>query len=197
MSQSHNTRELGEIGEPLGAEVDEPLVGPVINELAEPIVKVEDQMVTPVMDMEEDLAILFGVKDDSSDDDFEGPDGDEEVWEVDEECLMEPVTSPSMLVMPPPSTYEAGEYGHGLLVKKVITVSNVEVANSIAIREIGARVSTVEAQMQVMASQMVQVIQQLQTLVAEISSREGTLKQCILGLDRRLADVERRPPGPQ
>ncbi|GKF92046.1 hypothetical protein Tco_0278765, partial [Tanacetum coccineum] len=99
----------------------------------------------------------------------------------------------------------------------------------------GPRVSTVEGQMQVLASQMVQVvsgleqgqqvatqrdetiaglsqqvqtlqavvhhrdlqIQHLQTLVAEMSSRESTLMQCILGLDRRLANVDRRPPGPQ
>ncbi|GJW33098.1 hypothetical protein Tco_0053130 [Tanacetum coccineum] len=80
------------------------------------------------------------------------------------------------------------KYGHRLLVKKVITVSDAEVADSIAIGEIGLRVSTVEDQMQVMASQMVQVvqtlqaavqhrdvqIQQLQTLVAEMSSREGS-----------------------
>ncbi|GKD95985.1 hypothetical protein Tco_1379882 [Tanacetum coccineum] len=239
------------MGEPLGAEVDVPLVDPVIDELAELIVEVEEQMVAPVMDMEEDLAMMFGVEGDSSDDDFEGPEGDEEVWEMDEEWLMAPVTPPLMPVMPLPSTYEVGgsstaadvghsltllapkvyvpssvikdlctrmgnlEYGHGLLVKKVITVSDAEVADSIDIGEIGPRVSIVEGQMQVMASQMVQVvsgleqveahveqgqdvqIQQLQTLVAEMSSCEGTLMQCILGLDRRLADVERRSLRPQ
>ncbi|GKC79989.1 hypothetical protein Tco_1130763 [Tanacetum coccineum] len=63
---------------------------------------------------------------------------------------------------------------------------------------------------EVMASQMVQAVSrleqdqqattqqdELQTLVAEMSSCEGTLMQCILGMDRRLADLERRPPGPQ
>ncbi|GJU58491.1 hypothetical protein Tco_1236257 [Tanacetum coccineum] len=40
-------------------------------------------------------------------------------------------------------------------------------------------------------------IQQLQTTVSEMSSRESTLMQCILGMDMRLADLERRPPGPQ
>ncbi|GJX88366.1 hypothetical protein Tco_0340380 [Tanacetum coccineum] len=134
------------------------------------------------------------------------------------------------------------EYGHGLLVKKVMTVSDAEVADSIAIEDICPRVYVVEGQVYVMASQMVQAvsrleqvgvyveqgqqavtqrdatiaglsqqvqtlqaavqhrdvqIQQLQTLVAEMSSREGTLMQCILGLDRRLVDVERRSPGPQ
>ncbi|GJX43116.1 hypothetical protein Tco_0259792 [Tanacetum coccineum] len=105
------------------------------------------------------------------------------------------------------------EYGHGQLVKKVIQVSDAEVADGIAIGEIGPRVSAVEGQVQVMASQMVQAvgrleqvavvhhrdrrIQQLQTMVSEMSSRESTLMQCILGMDRRLADLERRPPGPQ
>ncbi|GJX91512.1 hypothetical protein Tco_0344838 [Tanacetum coccineum] len=252
------------MGEPLGAELDEPLVDPVLDELAEPIVEVEEQMVTLVMDMEEDLAMLFG-DDDFSNDGLDDDEDDDDVWEMDEEWLMAPVTPPSMPVMPPPSTYEVGgsstaaaeghsltlltpevpvppsviedlctrignlEYGHGQLVKKVITVSDAEVADSIAIRDISSRVSTVEGQMQAATqrdemiaglsqqappqviyglSQQVQTlqaavqhrdvqIQQLQTLVAEMSSHEGTLMQCILGFDIRLADVERRSPGPQ
>ncbi|GKC73618.1 hypothetical protein Tco_1119501, partial [Tanacetum coccineum] len=201
--------ELGEMGEPLGTEVDEPLVGPMINELAEPIVEVEDQMVTPVMDME----VMFGFEDDSSDDEFEGLEGDEEVREEDEECLMAPVTSSSMLVMPSPSTYEVGgsstviaeghsptllapgvpvppsvikdlcgrmgnlEYGHGLLVKKVITMSDAEVADSIDIGEIAARVSTIEAQMQVMASQMVHVVSGLEQVGAHIEQGQQAATQ--------------------
>ncbi|GJU74663.1 hypothetical protein Tco_1266068 [Tanacetum coccineum] len=39
-------------------------------------------------------------------------------------------------------------------------------------------------------------IQQLQTTVTEIGSRESTLMRCILGLERRIAALERRPPGP-
>ncbi|GJW19317.1 hypothetical protein Tco_0026753 [Tanacetum coccineum] len=187
---------LGELGEPLGAEVDEPIVDPVIDEIVELIVEVEEHMVTPVMDVEEDLVVLFG-DDDSGDDDSKGPKDDEEVWEVNEEWLMAPVTPPLMLVMPPPSTYGVGgpsitaaeghsltllapgvpvpqsviedlcthignlEYGHGQLVKKLITVSDAEVADGIAIGEIGPRVFAVEGQ--------------LQTLVAEMSSRESTL----------------------
>ncbi|GJT25480.1 hypothetical protein Tco_0895417 [Tanacetum coccineum] len=126
------------------------------------------------------------------------------------------------------------EYGHGQLVKKVITVSDAEVADGIAIGEIGPRVSAIEGQVQVMASQMVQAvgrleqvstrmeqdqqdttqrdemifrlsqqvqtlqaavqdkdmhIQQLQTLISEMSSCEGTLMQCILRMDRRLDDL--------
>ncbi|GJX64499.1 hypothetical protein Tco_0298842 [Tanacetum coccineum] len=174
------------------AVIRELMVDLVIDELAELIVEVEEQMVAPARDVEEHLAVLFVDDDDSGDDDSEGLEDDEEVW----------------------------EYGHGLLVKKVITVSDAEVADSIVIGEIGPRVSTVEDQMQVMQaatqrdetikglSQQVQTlratvqhrdvqIQQLQTLVAKMSSREGTLMQCILGMDRRLADLERRPSGPQ
>ncbi|GKF82707.1 hypothetical protein Tco_0244363 [Tanacetum coccineum] len=40
-------------------------------------------------------------------------------------------------------------------------------------------------------------IQQLQTTVTEMSSRESTLMRCILGLEKRIAALERRPPGPQ
>ncbi|GJZ40872.1 hypothetical protein Tco_0587758 [Tanacetum coccineum] len=184
------------------------------------------------MDMKEDLAMLFG-DDDFSDDGLDDDEDDKEVWEMDEEWLMAPVTPPLMPVMPPPIPYEVGgsstaaaeghsltllapgvlvpplviedlctrmgnlEYGHGLLVKKVITVSDAEVADSIAIGEIGPTVSTVEDQMQVAVQHREVQIQQLQTLVAELSSREGTLMQCILGLDRCLTNVERRPPGPQ
>ncbi|GKC62261.1 hypothetical protein Tco_1089859 [Tanacetum coccineum] len=188
---------LGELGEPLGAEVDELMVDPLIDKLAKPIVKVEEQMVTPVMDMEGDLAMLF------SDDDFSdnGPNNDEdgeEVLEVNEEWLMAPITPPLMPVMPSPSTYEVGgpstttaeghsltllapgvpvppsviedlcarmdnmEYGHGQLVKKVIKVSDAEVADGITIREIGPRVSAVEGQVQVVASQMIQAVGRLE-----------------------------------
>ncbi|GJT29243.1 hypothetical protein Tco_0909518 [Tanacetum coccineum] len=166
-------------GEPLGAEVDGPMVDPVIDELAELIVEVEKLMVTLVMDMEEDLAMLFG-DDDFSDDGRDDNEDDGEVWEMDEELLMAPVTPPPMPVMPPPSTYKVGgsstaaaegysftllaprvpvppsviedlctrmgnlEFGHGQLVKKVITVSDAEVSDSIAIGKIGLRVSTME-----------------------------------------------------
>ncbi|GJY03998.1 hypothetical protein Tco_0369938, partial [Tanacetum coccineum] len=94
------------------------------------------------------------------------------------------------------------EYGHRQLVNKVIQVSDAEVADGITIGEIGPSVSAVEGHVQVQALQApVQQrdlqIQQLQTMVFEMSSRESTLMQCILGMDKRFADLERRPPGPQ
>ncbi|GJV51189.1 hypothetical protein Tco_1446930 [Tanacetum coccineum] len=114
------------------------------------------------------------------------------------------------------------EYGHGQLVKKVIQVSDAEVAVGVTIGEIGQRVFAIEGQVEqgqqqtttqrdeVIAglTQQVQAlhaavqprdthIQQLQTTFSEMSSRESTLMQCILGMDKRLADLERRPSGPQ
>ncbi|GJZ15151.1 hypothetical protein Tco_0550828 [Tanacetum coccineum] len=260
----------------LGVVADEPMVGPIVDEIAKPIVGAKEQVIALVVDMDEDIAMLFG-DDDFEDDDSEGFD-EEEVWEVNEEWLMAPVTPPPMPAVPPPSVYEVGgpstaaiegqsfplpapglpvppsviedlstrlgnlEYGHGQLVKKVIQVSDAEVAAGISIGEIGTRVFAIEGQVQVMVSQMVHVadrfeqigtqveqgqqtatqreevivgltylvqalqvavqrrdtqIQQLQTTVSEMSSRESTLMQCILGMDRRLAELERRPAGPQ
>nr|GEY97410.1 hypothetical protein [Tanacetum cinerariifolium] len=87
----------------LGAEVDEPMV----DEVAEPIVGVEEQVIALVIDVEEDLAMLFG-DDDFSDDDSQGFKDEEEVWEVNEESLMALVTPPPMPVVPLPSTYKIG-----------------------------------------------------------------------------------------
>ncbi|GKC28946.1 hypothetical protein Tco_1036240 [Tanacetum coccineum] len=260
----------------LGVVADEPMVSPIVDEIAEPIVEAEEQVIAPVVDMDEDIAMLFG------DDDFEDDDSEgfhkEEVSEVNEEWLMAPVTPPPMQAMPSSSVYEVGgpsttsakeqsfphpapglpvppsviedlstrlgnlEYRHGQLVKKVIQVSDAEVAAGVTIGEIGPRVFAIEGRVQVMASQMVHAadifeqigtqveqgqqqsaiqrveviagltqqgralqaavqqrdtqIQQMQTAVSEMSNRESTLMQCILGLDRQLADLERRPPGP-
>ncbi|GJZ64768.1 hypothetical protein Tco_0621464 [Tanacetum coccineum] len=173
---------LGEMGEPLGAEVDEPMVGlvvdelagpivevdepmvdPVVDELAGPIVEVEEHMVALVVDMEDDLAVLFGDDDDSGNDDSKGPEDDEEVWEVGGPStaaveghsltLLAPgVPVPPLVIKDLCTRIGNLEYGHRQLVKNVITVSDVEVANSIAIGEIGPGVSTVEGQLQVMAS---------------------------------------------
>nr|GEW34402.1 hypothetical protein [Tanacetum cinerariifolium] len=236
----------------LEAMVDEPMAVPAIEEVIEPVVEAEDeQMAAPVMDLEEDLAELFGEDDDFEDDDFSDDDSEgveeEEVWEVNEEWLMALITPPPVPAVQPPSVYEVGglstvaaegpsfpipapgipippsvikdlsiclgnlEYGHGQPVKKVIQVSDVEVATGVSIGEISLRVFAIEGQVQVMASQMVQAadrleqvgaqrdaqIQQLQTMVSETNNRKSTLIQCILGLDRRLTELERRPIGPQ
>ncbi|GJS42989.1 hypothetical protein Tco_0568032 [Tanacetum coccineum] len=179
----------------LGAMADEPMVGPIVDEAAEPIVEMEEQVIALAIDIEEDLAMLFGEDDGFSDEDFEG---DEEAWEVGGPSTIATeghslaLPAPGLLV--PPSMIEdlstrMGnlEYGHGQLVKKVTQVSDAEVAHDITIGEIGPRVSATEGQ-----------VQQLQTMMAKMSSRESTLMQYIFGMDRRLAALEKKkPPGPQ
>ncbi|GJW42157.1 hypothetical protein Tco_0070956 [Tanacetum coccineum] len=64
--------------------VDGPMVGPIVDEIAKPIVEAEAQMIAPVVDMDEDIAMLFG-DDDFEDDASEGFD-EEEVWEVNKNC---------------------------------------------------------------------------------------------------------------
>ncbi|GJX43504.1 hypothetical protein Tco_1399531 [Tanacetum coccineum] len=196
--------EPGEMGEPLGVEVDELMVDPVIDELAEPIVKVEEQMVAPVMNMEENLAMLFG-DEDFNDDGLDEDEDDEEVWKLDEEWLMTPVTPPSMPVMPPPSTYKVGviedlctrmgnlEYGHGKLVKKVITMSDAEVADCIAIGEIGPRVFAIEGQVQVMTSQMVPAVSRLEQVRAHMEQGQQVTTQRdeeITGLSQQVQTLQ-------
>ncbi|GJR38771.1 hypothetical protein Tco_1214455 [Tanacetum coccineum] len=82
------------------------------------------------------------------------------------------------------------EYRHGQLVKKIIQVSDTEVAAGVTIREIDPKVFAVEGQVgdkviagltqQVQALQAVMQqrdtqIQQLHTTVLEMSNRESTL----------------------
>ncbi|GJT93250.1 hypothetical protein Tco_1082095 [Tanacetum coccineum] len=44
----------------LGVVADEPMVGPIVDEIAKPVVEVEEQVVAPVVGMDEDIAMLFG-----------------------------------------------------------------------------------------------------------------------------------------
>ncbi|GKA41840.1 hypothetical protein Tco_0734500 [Tanacetum coccineum] len=100
----------------LKAMVDEQMVVPAVEEVAGPVEElqvialvvdvVEGQMDAPMMDMEEDLTMLFG--DDDFEDDASDGFGEEEVWEVNEDWLMAPTTPPPVLAVPPPSVYEVG-----------------------------------------------------------------------------------------
>ncbi|GJX73694.1 ribonuclease H-like domain, reverse transcriptase, RNA-dependent DNA polymerase [Tanacetum coccineum] len=88
---------------------------------------------------------------------------------------------PAMNFFAPGRCQENLEYGYGLLVKKVITVSDVEVADGIAIGEIRPRVYVVEGQGQVMASQIVQVVNGLEQVGAHVEQGQ----QAIFGLISR------------
>nr|GEV13508.1 hypothetical protein [Tanacetum cinerariifolium] len=128
------------------------MVDPVINELANLIVKVEEKMVTPGMDIEEDLGVLFFDDDDSSNEEFEGPEGGSFIAAAEGHSLtlLAPeVSLPSLVIEDLCTRMGNLEYGHGLLVKKVMTVSDVEVADSIAIKEIRPRVYVVETYLKV------------------------------------------------
>nr|GFD33962.1 hypothetical protein [Tanacetum cinerariifolium] len=52
-----------------------------IDEVFESIAEGEEEVIAPVIDVEKDIAMLFG-DNDFSDDDTEGFDDEEEVWEV-------------------------------------------------------------------------------------------------------------------
>nr|GEX80034.1 hypothetical protein [Tanacetum cinerariifolium] len=248
----------------LGVVADEPMVGSLVDEIAKPIVEADEQVITPVIDMEEDIpcysvmAILVmttlrvlrmrrmsesimgeplspdRVFDFSMDepkphpaydffapgplpgyavDEIAEPIVEAEEQEVNKEWLMALVTPPLMPVVPSPSTYEVGglsiaatkgqsfpllahglhvppsrikdlitrmgnlEYEHGQIVKKVIQVSDAEVADGITIREISLRVSTIEGHVLVMASQMVQKVDKLEHVGAQVEQGQQTATQ--------------------
>ncbi|GJX34876.1 hypothetical protein Tco_0246433, partial [Tanacetum coccineum] len=201
----------------LEAMVDEQMDVPAIEEVAEPVAEAEvEQVIAPVvdiaegqmnalvMDMEEDLAALFG------DDDFEDDTSDggapPSVYEVGGPSTVvaegPSFPHPALGLPVPPFVIEdlsirLGnlEYGHGQLVQRVNQVIDAEVAVGVTIGELGPRVYAVEGQIDV--QQRDTQIQQLQTTVTEMGSRESTLMRCILGLERWIAALERRPSGPQ
>nr|GEV47699.1 hypothetical protein [Tanacetum cinerariifolium] len=88
---------------------DELMVGPIVDEIAEPVDEAEEQVIALVVGMDEDIAMLFGdddfEDDDSSDDNSEGVE-EEEVWEVNEEWLMAPITPPLVPAVQPSSVYK-------------------------------------------------------------------------------------------
>ncbi|GKC11350.1 hypothetical protein Tco_1008132 [Tanacetum coccineum] len=142
------------------------MVVPAIEEDTEPVAKAEEeqvitlvvdiaegQMDAPGMDMEKDLAALFG-DNDFEDDASDGFD-DKEVWEVNEDWLMAPTTPPPMLTVPSPSVYEVGgpstaaaegpSFPHSA---PRLLVSDAEVAAGVTIGELGPRVYVVEGQVE-------------------------------------------------
>ncbi|GKA65791.1 hypothetical protein Tco_0765498 [Tanacetum coccineum] len=245
----------------LGVVADKPMVGPIGDEIAEPIVEAKEQMIAPVVDMTNRLnhpsttlndlhdvqdlvrlgksqrfvhihayaAVNQGKETQMSINHcvfaryFRGgglggeggvADGSHHITSDANGAATERLSTvaaegpsfphPALGLRVPPSLIEdlstrLGnlEYGHRQLVKKVIQVSDAEVAAGVFIREIGPRVFAIEGQVQLMLSQMVHVagrfeligtqalqaamqqrdtqIQQLQTTVSEMSIRESIL----------------------
>nr|GFA87309.1 hypothetical protein [Tanacetum cinerariifolium] len=95
------------------------------------------------------------------------------------------------------------EYRHRELVKKMVIVSDAEVADSITIGEIHPRVTTLEGQVQTLQTSLHGAWlqnQQLQTRFSEMENREGTMMTYISWMEERLAVLEKRltglPTGP-
>ncbi|GKE80900.1 hypothetical protein Tco_1550900, partial [Tanacetum coccineum] len=165
---------------------DEPMVGPIVDEVAEPVVEAEEPVLAPVVDMDEDIAMLFG-DDDFSDDNSKGVE-EEEVWEVNEEWLMAPVTPPPMPAVQPPSVYKVGgpltAAAEGLSfpyspprLPVPPSVSDAEVAAGVSIREIGPMGFAIEGQVQVMASQMVRAADRFEQVGARVEQGQQTATQ--------------------
>ncbi|GJW62161.1 hypothetical protein Tco_0111496, partial [Tanacetum coccineum] len=137
----------------LGAVADKPMVGPLVDEIAKPIVEAEEQVIALVIDMEEDIAMLFVVDGSRHTTSYaSGPPPSTYVVGGPSTVAVEgqSFTLPALGFPVPPSVIEdlstrMGnlEYGHGQLVKKVIQVSDADVADGITIGEIGPRVSAI------------------------------------------------------
>nr|GEZ79968.1 hypothetical protein [Tanacetum cinerariifolium] len=97
---------------------------------------------------------------------------DDDDWDDEVEGLMAQVMPPRA-TMTVSSTYKR----HGVLTRKMEEVSDAEVADNIAIREIHPRVATVGEQVQVMGSQIGKIVSRLkeiETRVQQVESRVDT-----------------------
>nr|GEV39320.1 reverse transcriptase domain-containing protein [Tanacetum cinerariifolium] len=177
----------------LGVVANEPIIGLMADEIAKPINKADEQVVALVVGMDDDITMLF-------------------VMMTSRMRILEMTTLrklrkrrrrlrrlstvaakgpsfpfptpglpiPSLRIKDLSTRLGNLENRHGQLVKKVIQVMTSHM------------VYAADRWEQVGAQRDMQ-IQQLQTMVSEMSNRESTLMQSILGLDRRLAELERRP----
>nr|GEW02198.1 hypothetical protein [Tanacetum cinerariifolium] len=206
----------------LEAMVNEQMVVHTIEEVAEPVVEAEEervitpvvdmeerQMDVPMIDMEEDLAVLLD-DDDFEDDAFDGF-GEEEV-EGPSTAIAEGPSFPHLalgLSVPPFVIEDLStrlsnlDYRHGQLCRGLTRWEEVG-----ALVEQGQQIAAQRDEMVVELTQQVQAlqideqqrdtqIQQLQTIITEMGSKESILMRYILGLKRQIAALERRPPRPQ
>ncbi|GJU10777.1 hypothetical protein Tco_1133173 [Tanacetum coccineum] len=106
---------------------------------------------------------------------------------------MAPITPPPLLVVPPPSVYEVGGPSNVAVEGPSFphTASGLPVPPAV-IEDLSTRLGTGDGALVTHAADRWE-----QTTVTEMGSQESTMIQCILGMDRRLAELERRPPGSQ
>nr|GEZ86483.1 hypothetical protein [Tanacetum cinerariifolium] len=157
---------------PLGGELDEPMVGPEVNEGVMDDDDLDDEvewLMAPVTPPRATMTVSSTYK-------IGGPST------VIVERPSSPLPSPRLFV---PLTVIENlstrlgnlEYRHGVLVRKMEDVSDAEVADSITIREIHHRVATVGEQVQVMGSQTGQImsrLKEIETRVQQVKSRVDT-----------------------
>nr|GEV18272.1 hypothetical protein [Tanacetum cinerariifolium] len=190
---------------PLGGEVDEPMVDPEVNEevMDDDDWDVEvEWLMAPVTPLRATMTV-------SSTYEVGGP----STAAIEGPSF--PLPAPRLPV-PPTMIEDLGtrlgnlEYRHGVLTRKMEEVSDVEVADSIAIGEIHPTVATVGEQVQVMESQTVQVVsrfEEIETRVQQVESRLDTYpsgqmtvpgQNVIVGSSEqeRLTVLEKRLPGP-
>nr|GFB89567.1 hypothetical protein [Tanacetum cinerariifolium] len=86
------------------------------------------------------------------------------------------------------------KYKHGVVTRKMEEVSDVVVANSIAIGEIHPRVATVGEQTALRETELQN--QQLRTRLAKLESHIGIVMPYMLWMEERLTVLEKRLPGP-
>ncbi|GJZ74490.1 hypothetical protein Tco_0638955 [Tanacetum coccineum] len=162
------------------------MIIPAIEEIAKPVAVAEEehvialvvdvaegQMDAPMMDIEEDLAVIFG--DEDFEDDTSDEDSEEEVWAMNKDWLMALTTPPPVLAVPSLSVYEVG--GPSTMVAEGpsfphvalrLLVSYAKVAAGVTIEEIGSRVYAIEGQVQVIVSQMVQTTDRMEQIDAQV-----------------------------
>nr|GEX74503.1 hypothetical protein [Tanacetum cinerariifolium] len=203
---------------PLGGELDEPMVDPKVNEEVMDDDDWDDEVEWLMAPVTPSMATMTV----SSTYNIGGPST------AGVERPYSPLPAPRLSA--PPAVIENLstrwgnlEYRHGVLVRKMEDVSDAEVADSIAIREIHTRMATVEEQVQVMGSQTGQIMsrlkeietrvqqvqtpqtalhetelqnQQLRTRVTEMESHMDILMSYMLWMENRLTVLEKMLPGP-
>nr|GEX03198.1 hypothetical protein [Tanacetum cinerariifolium] len=179
---------------PLGAEVDEPLVDPEVNEEVmdydwdDEVEWLMASVTPPRATMTVSSTYEVGGPSTAA---IEGPSF--------------PLPAPGLPV--PPIVIEDFatrlgnlEYRHGVLTRKIEEVSDAEVADRIAIGEIHPRVATMgDEQIQTLQTALHETElqnQQLRARVAKLESHMGIVMPYMLWMEERLTVLEKRLPGP-
>ncbi|GJW27581.1 hypothetical protein Tco_0044456 [Tanacetum coccineum] len=203
-----------EVVAPLVEEVREP-VEPIVTPGTEEIVGPTEPMDAPTIDGDEDMEPLFSISDGEYDPDLHTLDDDDIAIEVllddsdmdDSAVHMDPVVAPvvpsPLMTKPPPlvaipesSVHEVGGSSTAADVRLPSTVEELHTRMD----DIGPRVIALEGHTQETLIHMVQdrdaQIEQLNAEMVSVLEREYGLMQMIATMSKRLADVEKRIPGP-